>query len=1264
MDKRRTRIGPLIFTVPRGNPLTTSCDEATTTQVRSATTPPFVNGRNITRKTLGVFLFFWVVIFSLPLLSDGLIYEKCENRTAKSGRIHLGVDKSTLNFAVVLAGTEKDDNSEKCDRLNWRNVRNLLAIQWVVNKLNKPNHDNQTFIPGYDIDFYVFDDCGQPTICFKHIADILEPSVTTQLNQCPNIPNSKQPSIFGILTLDNASLTNTILEVSKMSSIPVINPQINLNSFQRYKNFIGLSPLIDFEVQAILRLLQKLEWTYTGIIYSSTESARQMKNRLMSDSLNHGICFAFNVNTSDVAQVELAMENAIKQTKSKHLGIVYLGDGSDMQTIFKKKTSKIHWIVFDSFGGHFKTFQTIPNLLKGVLTICPVNIDVDAFETLYTQKIQGSSSSQHASESIDEWISDLLYQTNQNLGNIPAIDILKDDASSVMDAVYVLATVIKEMCSKNPINCQKSNIPYSHKNTIVDYSTMVDFSPIEFQEQNRTITILNNIVRSEKSPKTILNILNFWDGKFTKVGTLSRNYHLNVSLNAIKMTNEKGNEVNGNNLPKSLCSQVCEECQQPEFKGIISYIPGDILLLGIFSIHDTGPSFQCGKFRKDSTDAIASEAFLYTVKQLPRITSNITVGAILIDDCYNSIQASMNISLILSGKKKLFDPSTGEVINPEKIVAIIGPLASGVTKSLADLLTHEKMLMISYAASSHDLDDKISYPYFLRTVPSDVQQVNAIVSLLIQLNWRYVGIIYANNNYGAKAKEIFLASAKKNNICVPAPKVIEESDVKAKSSEIENTLDDLMKDQVKIVVYFGTNSRVAHLVQALKRKSIQNRFVFIGCEAWGVTYVNDLKTVAGSITLTLDGSKTADTGQFREYLTKRTLESDAVDNPFFNMFWYNFHKCDPPNGFRNVYNKACIGSERFSSDDAKKFAYDQRSVHTMNAVFTVFEGIKKFQNVECKYIVNEIPCARYKTHVKEFVAIMKTIKLKGYDDLFEVFDEDGNGRVPFNIHNIQRRGSEYIYELVGNYNMEYSPVLRIGKLRFYDNRLQQHSYINVTCVSPYTCCDPVKPTASASMDESSIRTVDTVILSLLCVLFVLLIALVICYVLREKQRSKQQKPSPERSEFQDKTITANGQKPISTSPKRPPTVYIRSGETVDAEAYNGIVTYQIMKTQQEGVHQLTPISHQNTIPNHSNGQNAFNNDGFESDNAFLFPDTISQSPSTSYEEVASPRILEQAKALPPRPAEILNNHKTDNPILYSNGDIRKSTFSRDEAFII
>lgn len=1246
MDIIRTWCGQCKYTLRRQNLLMLRHVETS-----SVTKSDFVVGIQVTSKTLPAFLAFFILTVSFHI-SHGLIYDNCDNRTVQADQ-ERQADQKTLHFAVILAATEKNDQSNKCEILNWNNLRNLLAIQWVVNKLNTPNKNNQKFISGYNIEFHVFDDCGQPDIVFKHITDILEPSLTTHFNECPKIPKRTYPHFFAILTLGNASVTDTILEVAKTVSIPVVNPKVNLDSFKKYRNFISLSALIDFQAQAILKLLQKLKWTYSGIIYSNTEFGQQMKNRLMSNAVTHGICFAFNENTSSINRIDSKISSAIKKVKAEQLSIVYLGQGSDMEIIFRKTNPKIHWMIFDSFGGHFKTFQAIPNELKGTLTLYPVNVKVNEFEILYTEKIGNLTSRQNVSQPIDHWINDLLYRTNQKLTNIPTVDTLRDDVSSVMDAVYVLATAKREMCSKIPASCTKSNQPYfNNEKTVVNYSDMANFSPREFHEQNRTITILNNTVKSEKSSKTIFNILNFWNGHFKKVGTFSQDYQLKFSVNEIKMTDDQHSVVTGNNLPKSLCSQLCEECEQPEFRGRIAYIPGDILLLGIFSMHDSDTGFECGEFRKDSTDAIASEAFLYTIKNLQKINPNITVGGIVIDDCYNSIQTTMNITMILSGKKKLFDPKTGDIIDTKKIVAVIGPLSSGVAKSVADILTHEKMLMISYAASSYDLDDRISYPYFLRTVPSDVQQVNAIVALLEKLKWRYVGMIYCNNNYGAKAKELFLSSTQKSRICVPTPKSIAESSEKARSSELENILDELMKDQVKIVVYFGTISRVNDLVQALKRKNMENVFVFIGSETWGTAQIADLQAVAGSLTLTLDGSKTADAGHFGEYLAKRTLSSATVNNRFFNMFWYNFHKCNPPNGFRNVYDRVCTGEERFTEADAKKLSRDQRSVLTMNAVQAVYEGIKEFQRTECMYI-KEVPCDRYSTHVDKFVKIVKKIKLKGYDDPFQVFDKNGNGLNTFNIHNIQRKETEYFYEVVGKYNTEYNLALSMTRFRFYDRRLQQIPYVNVTC--PYKCCDYVEaPSASTNLSQTSIRTVDTIILILLAFLFIFFIILGICFVIYYRN-NRNRKP---RSAFQNRQVgVVNRPDPNSISEKRPPIVYIRS-----EEGEEGLVTYQIVKAPKEGVDQLSPVSQTHSTPNHSRATK-YSNSCFEPDDVFLFPETGSQCASSSYEEVASPAILEK-RNVPPENHQTAKLPQIPNARYSTDTKTNRSNTLKEESLVI
>ena len=64
------------------------------------------------------------------------------------------------------------------------------------------------------------------------------------------------------------------------------------------------------------------------------------------------------------------------------------------------------------------------------------------------------------------------------------------------------------------------------------------------------------------------------------------------------------------------------------------------------------------------------------------------------------------------------------------MVGIIGGQSSAVSIQLANLLRLFKVPQISYLSTSVTLSNKQKYDYFFRTVPSDVNQAQAIVEIL------------------------------------------------------------------------------------------------------------------------------------------------------------------------------------------------------------------------------------------------------------------------------------------------------------------------------------------------------------------------------------------------------------------------------------------------------------------------------------------------------------------------------------------------------
>lgn len=63
---------------------------------------------------------------------------------------------------------------------------------------------------------------------------------------------------------------------------------------------------------------------------------------------------------------------------------------------------------------------------------------------------------------------------------------------------------------------------------------------------------------------------------------------------------------------------------------------------------------------------------------------------------------------------------------------------------------------ISYQASCGCLSDRLEFPNFFRTIPSDVYQALTMARLTWLLGWTWVGAVAVDNDYGRLAILIFL----------------------------------------------------------------------------------------------------------------------------------------------------------------------------------------------------------------------------------------------------------------------------------------------------------------------------------------------------------------------------------------------------------------------------------------------------------------------------------------------------------------------------
>lgn len=455
----------------------------------------------------------------------------------------------------------------------------------------------------------------------------------------------------------------------------------------------------------------------------------------------------------------------------------------------------------------------------------------------------------------------------------------------------------------------------------------------------------------------------------------------------------------------SRCDETCDECTEITEDHLI-YVDGEILILGVFSIRSKGAGkFQCGDYRNSESSIVAALAFLESVKSLEQQTG-ISFGAVAFDDCYNSLHSLSFLTELFSRKKTFLDPKTGKAIDPSRIVAVVGALTSQVTLGIIELLTPLGIPLVSYGASASWLDDRNKYPYFLRTVPSDTLQVEAMLSILKYFTFTHVGGVNVNDAYGKNGISELKTKAEASGVCFEGPHSVHDED-NGNYQVFDDTIRSLKIVLAKVVVFFGMDTTAEILLDRIGNKFENNGFLFLASEAWG--HSNYLlqdgrgESCKGSIIINVQTVKQSD-GIFRMYLQNMSYSS-VKNNVWAKHLWEHLKQCDFLGTFSHKYGRICSENGKLSRADIERLVGDQRRVHTMHAVNAIGKSV---QNLKREDLVNYL-----RANPQEFIDNIRQVSIISMEGKpFKPFRADGNGNIGFTINNIQKNGGKFQYIVV------------------------------------------------------------------------------------------------------------------------------------------------------------------------------------------------------------------------------------------------------------
>ncbi|XP_045929944.1 extracellular calcium-sensing receptor-like [Micropterus dolomieu] len=358
---------------------------------------------------------------------------------------------------------------------------------------------------------------------------------------------------------------------------------------------------------------------------------------------------------------------------------------------------------------------------------------------------------------------------------------------------------------------------------------------------------------------------------------------------------------------------------------------GDIILGGLFSLHDmvvepslsftsTPPPIQCTRFNLRTFRWM--QTMIFAIEEINRdgkLLPNITLGYRIYDSCSTPHQALKAVIELMGSEKGsgVEGETQSKVTCHGTIPAVIGDGGSTQSLVVARFLGVFHVPQVSYFSSCACLSDKKEFPAFLRTMPSDLFQVDALVQLVKHFGWTWVGVIAGDDAYGRGGANIFVDEVRKLGACVALYEIIPKNRAQTAISSIVSKI---RSSGTRVVLVFAVEQDAAALFDVALRHGLTDT-QWLASEAWSTDAVLSTPKkyhhiLQGSMGFAIRRARIPGLQDF--LLRLHPLSPDAVEDPFLIPFWEEVFQCSlslqAEGQERNVEGKPpCSGAEELGS---------------------------------------------------------------------------------------------------------------------------------------------------------------------------------------------------------------------------------------------------------------------------------------------------------------------------------------------------------------
>ncbi|XP_070571996.1 uncharacterized protein [Ptychodera flava] len=886
-------------------------------------------------------------------------------------------------------------------------IQRLEAAMYAVRQLNTANT-----IPGVSIGLEARDSCFLPFVAWQRNVDYLSE------------------------TFNNLDVTGEMCSADLLRPGQIIRHNINLNNaiFRDGENYRWMSrptrfkaePSHRFFAETMIDILKKLKWRYISIVYSEPQWSFAM---LFSElAIRHEICIAVSrlitANESDIASHEEVVRELISKPDAK--GVVLFLDDMDLfftavENSPEVLAKELMWMI-PNIDYHEKVLNDHFQVTRGAVGVAVPNPGVADFLTYFRNLDPGDFD-----EIADPWIADYwqtkyqcdlpgsdTYGRSCNQGDIndqvltetiPGLVQVMNSVRAIVEAVKIAHARI---CG-TPFFCPElTNVSATE---LSDYMMEVDFIGygavrVKFDEDGSLIN-------------PVLDIINFrregGDIELLKVGDTTTFGDFDVDT--LKLW-PNGVLKHGSEVP-SRCRNPCrdENCFKGSGSGSgsggsgsRSHVQGDILIGGMFGIHEHGGSHEeCGKL--DESAVARLEAMLFAVDRVNRrddVLPNLSLGAVGMDSCLRSQRVKEEMLSFL-GSADYSRGGAGVLTSLDGhqsyIMGTMGASSSSLSMDMNEITRITMVPQVAYSATSPLLSDREMFPNFFRTAPSDLYQAKAMIQVAQYLGWKYVQTVNSEGAYGSAGVEALKRYAVEAGICIANSLVIKDS---RDNEEMNKTINGLLsRADARGLLLFTSRTDSRALLAKFHQHGLQGNFSIIASDGWGMhsSLIHGFESEAAGTVILIPENNVKD--DFKDYFVSLNPDNNER-NPWFKRYWMDKFECNLP-GESSSYATECLDSLVLKKNDADA---DYVS-HVIKAVDALVDGIHALYQEKCPEMTGM--CAELRaTPMEELVEILRHSS--------EFFDH-GDGVPIYDIINIVKTGDDaYGNFKVGQYKRRHFDI--------------------------------------------------------------------------------------------------------------------------------------------------------------------------------------------------------------------------------------------------